>query len=215
MLCHRRCDRWPGAGSLLRFPPNNHPGETSPDPPGSGGTVSSVHSPAHGLWLNWSPGQHPAVESSQKTQCQNRQSRNRESSSSSPGLWKVFQPHGWSQEASGRFLLENRPLPVLPKVTCNLELDSCLGSAIRLQAQHTKLHLKPINTNRTFRNWPPINSAKSRGFAFWGSRKGAQQHRYLKALVLAAVQLLLIGSLLGAHKSGVFRPGWKWNPGII
>jgi len=37
----------------------------------------------------------------------------------------------------------------------------------------------------------------------------AEQQRYLKPLILTAVQLFLIRSLLGADKSRVFRPGWK------
>lgn len=146
MLCHRRCDRWPGAGSPPRFLPDNHPGEISPGPPGSGGTVFSAHSPAHGLWLNWSPGQHPAVESSQKTVSEQAE-RSTESSSSS-GLGKVFQ-----QEAAGRFLLEYQPLPALPKVTCNLELDSCLGRTIKTPST---THQTPSHTNKHQQNFQEL-----------------------------------------------------------
>lgn len=38
---------------------------------------------------------------------------------------------------------------------------------------------------------------------------------HFEALILTAVQLLLIGRLLGADEGGVLRPGGEGNPGII
>lgn len=38
---------------------------------------------------------------------------------------------------------------------------------------------------------------------------------YLKTLVLTPVDVLFILGLLGAHKCGIFRPGWEGDPGVI
>jgi hypothetical protein len=48
------------------------------------------------------------------------------------------------------------------------------------------------------------------------SKIGSQKcFTYFKSLILTAMQLLLVGRLLGANKGGVFRPGWKGDPCII
>lgn len=38
---------------------------------------------------------------------------------------------------------------------------------------------------------------------------------YLETLILTPVDVLFILRLLGAHKRGVLRPGWKGDPGVI
>lgn len=44
---------------------------------------------------------------------------------------------------------------------------------------------------------------------------GPQCHTHLEALILTAVQLLLVGRLLGADEGGVLRPGGEGHPGVI
>ena len=45
--------------------------------------------------------------------------------------------------------------------------------------------------------------------------RGPQCHTHLEALILTAVQLLLVGRLLGADEGGVLRPGGEGHPGVI
>ena len=48
-----------------------------------------------------------------------------------------------------------------------------------------------------------------------GAPGGPQRRTHLEALVLTAVQLLLVGRLLGADEGGVLRPGGEGHPGVI
>lgn len=49
--------------------------------------------------------------------------------------------------------------------------------------------------------------------ALWGMNQG--KTIYLETLILTPVDVLFILRLFGAHKRGIFGPGWEGDPGVI